>query len=83
MTAHTPTCCGEMFPDLDQLEYNLPLRGKALQVLVRSKGIGTAGRSVTVDREQWDRCVACARYRDCYDLSLAKLTLAIAVDNRG
>ncbi|OGV75462.1 MAG: hypothetical protein A3K19_29350 [Lentisphaerae bacterium RIFOXYB12_FULL_65_16] len=83
ITSDAPPCCGGIFPDIEQLEYDQPLRGKAVQVLVQSKGIGPAGRSITVDREQWDRCVACARYRDCYDLSLAKLVLSIAIDGHG
>lgn len=26
-------------------------------------------------REEWEKCVSCAEYRTCYDLSLAKLEM--------
>ena len=81
MSDARPGCYGSMFPDLERLEYNRPAQGKAFRVLVESKGIGVSRRSVEVDREQWDRCVACPCHRDCYDLSLARLLLAQAVQN--
>jgi hypothetical protein len=71
-----------MFPDLDRLEDNRPLRGKVFTVLVESKGIGVSGRTITVDPDQWQACVACEQYRGCYDLSMGKLLLTHAVDSR-
>jgi len=76
------SCYGDMFPDLDRLEYNCPLQGEAFSVLVESKGIGVSGRAVTVNPDQWKTCVACERYRDCYDLSMGKLLLTHVVDSR-
>ena len=73
------TCCGNMFPDLDRLEDNQPARGRVFEVLLESKGIGLSGRRITVDPDQWKRCVACEQYRSCYDLSMAKLLLFLAV----
>jgi len=75
-------CCGNMFPDLDGLDYNQPLAGGAFAVLVQSKGIGPSSRSVKVDPARWRQCIACERYRDCYDLSVAKLLLTHVVDSR-
>ena len=49
------------------------------EVLLESKGIGLSGRSITADPEQWKRCVACEQYRSCYDLSMAKMLLYLAV----
>jgi hypothetical protein len=72
-------CCGEMFPDLDRLNDNAVLRGQVFRVLVTSQGIGISGRKVEVDAEQWLRCVACEQYRNCYDLSIAKLLLRLAL----
>ena len=53
------SCYGTMFPDMDRLDNNRPLRGRVFEVLLVSKGIGPSGRSITVDPEQWRRCVAC------------------------
>ena len=75
-------CYGTMFPDLSRLDLNKPLAGKALQVLVESHGIGVSSRQVTVRRDGWDECTACENYRDCYDLSMAKLMLAMALEAR-
>ena len=79
---HEPACYGRMFPDLDRLDSNQPLAGAAFTVLVESQGIGISGRSVPVDRAKWRQCVACERYRDCYDLSMAQLLLTHVVDSR-
>ena len=76
------TCYGEMFPDLDRLEHNRALQGKAFAVRVESKGIGVSGRAVTVNPDGWKMCVACEHYRDCYDLSMGKLLFTHVVDSR-
>jgi hypothetical protein len=72
-------CYGDMFPNLDRVEYNRPLQGKAFTLLAQSNGIGVSGRSVEVDPEQWDKCTDCDQYRNCYDLSMAKLLLSHAL----
>jgi len=72
-------CYGNLFPDLNQLTPNQPLVGKAFRVLVRSLGIGAQERKVEVLDDQWAKCVACPHYRDCYDLSMAKLALQQAL----
>jgi hypothetical protein len=76
------SCYGDMFPDVDRLENNCPLQGQAFTVLVESKGIGVSGRAITVNSDRWKMCVACERYRDCYDLSMAKLLFTHVVDSR-
>ena len=68
-------CYGEMFPDLDRLEPNQPLEGRAFVVAYTKHGFGVQGRSLTVKPDQWRECTACPSYRDCYDLSMAKLAL--------
>jgi len=75
-------CYGTMFPDLDRLDINKPLAGKAFDVLVRSQGIGVSSRQVDVRPEGWDECTACGNYLDCYDLSMAKLALTTALAAR-
>jgi hypothetical protein len=75
-------CYGGMFPDLDRLENNGSLQGKAFTVLVESRGIGVSGRTVTANPDQWKKCVACEHYRECYDLSMGKLLLIHVVDSQ-
>jgi hypothetical protein len=76
-----PDCYGKMFPDLDQLDDNRPFRGKVFRVLVESKGIGVFGRNIEADPKAWEQCVACECYRDCYDMSMAKMLLRLALNN--
>lgn len=80
--ADAKDCYGAMFPDLDRLNLNRPLAGKAFEVLVSSQGIGVSARQVKLRPEGWDECTACRDYRDCYDLSMAKLALATALEMR-
>jgi len=61
------------------LEYNRACRGKVFTATVSSAGIGVNGRRIAVDREQWTECRACAHFRDCYDLSMAKLAFERAL----
>ncbi len=72
-------CYGTMFPDLDRMDVNKPLAGKAFDVLVESRGIGVSSRQMTVRPDGWDECTTCENYRDCYDLSMAKLALTMAL----
>ena len=72
-------CYGTMLPDLDCLEDNRALAGKAFEVLVESRGVGLAARRIEVRPDGWAVCVDCEHYRDCYDLSMAKLALATAL----
>ena len=70
-----PDCYGTMFPDFTRLKRHERLEGQAFTALVESSGTGAQGRTLEVKREGWEKCVACADYRTCYDLSLAKLEM--------
>jgi hypothetical protein len=70
-----PDCYGTMFPDITRLERKEKLQGQTFTALVASSGTGPQGRILEVRREGWEKCVACADYRTCYDLSLAKLEM--------
>jgi len=74
-------CYGAMFPDFTRLEKNKPLSSLAFTALVESHGIGDQGRKLEVKQEGWEKCVACADYRTCYDLSLAKLLMKTLLAN--
>lgn len=74
MNTH-PDCYGAMFPDFTRLKRKERLEGRAFTALVVSSGTGAQGRNLEVKREAWGKCVACADYRTCYDLSVAKLLM--------
>jgi len=78
--ADRPDCCGALFPDLDRIEFNRPLKGKAFTVLVESAGVGVRARRVEVDRKA---CLRCPSYPACYDLCTARLLLGSALRERG
>jgi hypothetical protein len=75
-------CVGEMFPDLDTMERNRQVAGRAFTVLIESHGIGVSARRVKVNHAGWEQCRACEDYRDCYDLGMAKLALGTALRAR-
>lgn len=74
-TRDEPECYGRIFPDLSRVLFNRPLEGRAFTVLVESSGMGISGRTLSVNREGWQRCTACPSYHACYDLSVATLLL--------
>lgn len=78
-TAIKPECLGNLFPDLTQLEYNIPCRGKAFNARITSHGIGVQHREILVDAQEWDHCQRCPYFRSCYDMSMAKLALGEAI----
>ncbi len=68
-------CYGRLLPDFEHLSYNKPTEGKAFRVFVENIGVGRQRREEELKPEAWDECVACAEYRACYELSMAKLAL--------
>ena len=74
-------CYGMMFPDFTRLERNKALSSPAFTALVEGYGVGVQGRKLEVKAEGWEKCVACADYRTCYDLSLAKLAMNTLLAN--
>jgi hypothetical protein len=80
MSAHSD-CYGTMFPDFTRLEKNKPLGSPAFSALVVSHGIGVQSRTLEVKPDGWDKCLACADYRTCYDLSLATLLMKTILAN--
>lgn len=80
MSAH-PDCYGALFPDFTRLRKNKPLESQAFTALVVSHGIGVQDRKLEVKRGGWERCIACADYRTCYDLGMAKLAMHTMLAN--
>jgi hypothetical protein len=76
-------CYGTMFPDTLHLEDDRRIAGKAFSfVLHRAGGTFRSGRSVAVDMEQWDDCVACPEFDHCHKVCLGKLALADAIGDK-
>ena len=74
-------CYGSMFPDFTRLENSKPLKSVAFSALVVSHGIGAQSSRLDVKPEGWEKCVTCADYRTCYDLSLSKLVMNTILAN--
>ena len=74
-------CYGSMFPDFTRLEKNKRLNSPAFSALVVSHGLGAQSRTLEVKADGWDKCVACADYRTCCDLSLSKLLMNTILTN--
>jgi len=70
-----PDCYGWMFPDVSQLRYNKPNQGKVAVIEIESHGIGIQNRGLSIDQQQWEVCLKCGRFEDCYKLSIAKLMM--------
>ncbi len=68
-------CYGAMFPDVSSLQVNKPNQAKVATILVESIGIGVQSRNLSIDRRQWETCLTCGRFEDCYKLSIAKLMM--------
>ena len=72
-----------MFPSVLALREDRPVSGKVFTVLLRASGRDVScTRSVTADMERWDECLECADFDGCYKLSMAKLALESAVQDR-
>ncbi len=75
-------CYGKMFPDVLRLPSDQPVSGKVFTVLLeRAGGLMRSSRSMTADQDQWNKCIQCPEFNHCYKYSMAKLTLASAINS--
>jgi len=73
-------CYGMMFPSTLHAEADRLVSGKAFAFeLRRVGGMFVSDRRIAVKLEEWDDCLACSEFEDCYKLSLGKVTLEAAV----
>jgi hypothetical protein len=73
-------CYGKLFPTVNSPPTDRSVRGKAFEIeLRRAGGMAIAARQASVDADEWDHCVACDEFANCYKLSIAKLALEIGV----
>jgi len=73
-------CYGMMFPTTLCAEADKLVSGKAFSFeLRRVGGMFAWDRRIVVNMEEWDDCLACSEFEDCYKLSLGKVTLEAAI----
>lgn len=76
-------CYGAMFPDILHLEQDRPVSGRVFSYeLARAGSLFRSDRRVSVNQEQWDDCLRCPEFEHCYQLSMGRLTLQTAIQNR-
>jgi hypothetical protein len=64
---------------LDRLEFNRPLKGRALSVFVESIAIDAQSRRVDTDQAAREACPQCWSFQSCCGLSLARCSVGIAL----
>ena len=73
-------CYGTMFPSTHRAEADKLMSGKAFSFeLRRIGGMFALDRRIAVNMEQWDDCLACLEFEDCYKLGLGKVALEAAI----
>lgn len=79
---HEP-CYGGMFPDVLHPEQDTPVSGKVFSFeLRRAGGLFRSGRSYSAKIDEWDNCVQCPEFEQCYRLSMAKVALQAAIEDQ-
>jgi hypothetical protein len=74
------SCYGNLFPDTLHVSNDQPNKGTVFSYTLHTAGgLYRAGRETGVDLAQWDRCMQCPKFENCYKLSMAKLTLQAVV----
>jgi hypothetical protein len=68
-------CFGNIYPDIEQLEFGSTIRGKVFGIAVTTLGPGHRNRKLEVSQDEWDDCRRCAEFRNCLDFSNAKLNM--------
>lgn len=78
MTSHKD-CYGTMFHDSLHFTTNDQMQGKVFSFELDSAGLARTGRGIETDVAEWDDCLACPEFADCYKLCMAKLALENAI----
>lgn len=72
-------CYGKMFPGVIEMAHNKPVMGKVFGYRAGYTGGVAANRVVTVNREDWKRCLDCPELDGCYRLSVGTMLMELAV----
>lgn len=75
-------CYGRMFPSMDTLEVNRPVRGAVFGYEIVSRGMASQGHQVLMNEEQWRKCEGCPGRASCFELSLGKAFMERALAGR-
>ena len=78
MTPHKH-CYGTMFNDNLHYTTHDKIKGKVFAFDLGRAGLTRSERNIKTDMAEWDDCLACPDFGQCYQLCMAKLTLEIAV----
>jgi hypothetical protein len=71
-----------MFPAMDDLAVNRPVRGAVFGYEITSYGMLSQGHRVLVDDPQWQRCAQCPERSPCFELSMGKAFMQRALAGR-
>ena len=69
------SCFGTIYPDLEQFQFGKPFAGKVFQISISSQGAGHRDRKLEIDLNACQGCQQCGDFRNCFDLSTAKLEM--------
>ncbi|MGI9357589.1 MAG: hypothetical protein ACR2PF_20835 [Rhizobiaceae bacterium] len=72
-------CYGTMFHDSLHFSPNEKMQGKVFSFELDSAGLARSTRTVQADIVQWDDCLACLEFDNCYKFCMAKLALESAI----
>jgi hypothetical protein len=77
---HHKKCYGTMFPSILPHEAGRLVSGKVFAYeLRRAGGTFVSQRRVAVDMAEWDDCLKCPEFDDCYKLCTGRLALEAAI----
>jgi len=72
-------CYGTMFHDSLHFSVNEEMQGKVFLFELDSAGLARSTRTIQADIIQWDDCLACLEFDNCYKFCMAKLALETAI----
>ena len=75
-------CYGTMFPSVSAPKADAPVSGKVFSYeLTRAGGTFVFQRRVSINMAQWDDCLKCPEFNDCYKLSMGCCALEAAISS--
>lgn len=76
-------CYGALLPNLPGTSDECRNTGKVFALVTTTPpGLCRARPQVEMNRAAWDECVQCPEFDHCYQLSMARLALQTATQNR-
>ncbi len=72
-------CYGTMFHDSLHFAVNEEMQGKVFSFELDNAGLARSTRTIKADIVQWDDCLVCLEFGNCYKFCMAKLALETAI----